>query len=225
MRAVRSAQMEAAQAEERALVESLATPQAATTLIEDRGHPEFRLDSHYTVTPRIDRTMEQAVLRSLSRRAMRAVRPHIQSIPREELWGVLFDEGCLMVVSERLAMAVEGRRLVAPLSILGWAEAKGARALVLVQNRHGSRQTAAPLALGPTLKIAATAHLHGMVLVDHIIIHPHGAATHLRRCTALAEAQAFAIQHQTDLEDLAANHSNFALSTPSTTPTPRATLL
>jgi RadC-like JAB domain-containing protein len=168
--------------------------------------------------------MEQAILRSLGRRAMRAVRPHIQSIPREELWGVLFDESCLMISSERLAMAVKGRPLAAPLSILGWAEAKGARAIVLVQNQHGSRQAATPVALGPTLKIAATAHLHGMVLVDHIIIHATGSATQLRRGTALAEAQAFAIQLQTDLEDLAASHLNFGLPNPPKPTNPQATL-
>jgi hypothetical protein len=112
--------------------------------------------------------------------------------------------------------------LAAPLSILGWAEAKGGRALVLVQSQPGSRLGATELALLPTLKLGVTAHLHGMILVDHIILYADGSATHLRHLrqrSALVESQAFSVQLRADLEDLALDHRGFGLlrvSEPST---------
>jgi DNA repair protein RadC len=161
--------------------------------------------------PGLDRPLEETIQRSLGRRAMRALRPHLEGIPREELWVVGFDERCMLVGTERLAVREEGEPLAAPLSLLGWAEAKGARAIVLVQNQPGSRQAATPLALLPTLKVAAAATLFGLIVVDHIILHGGGSVTQLRGRTALAGAQAFALQLQTDLEDLAASHRGFGL--------------
>ena len=130
-----------------------------------------------------------------------------------------FSERCLMLGADRVVATVEGSPLGAPLAILGWAEAKGARAIVLLQNQLGPRDAAPSLDLLPTLKMAVTAYLQGIVLIDHIILHTSGAATHLRRLTALAEAQAYAVQLQTDLEDLA-SHCHF---NPPNSPAPQAT--
>ena len=128
---------------------------------------------------------------------------------------VAFSERCLMLGAERVGAAAEGGPLGAALLILGWAEAKGARAIVLLQNQLGPRDAAPSLDLLPTLKMAATAYLHGILLVDHIILHSSGGATHLRRLTALAGAQAYAVQLQTDLEDLTASHHQSSLPNPS----------
>jgi hypothetical protein len=196
----------AQRAEEQPPLEALELADASRSLLQDRGHPVLRLHPHYPVQPKAGRTVEEAIQRSLARRAMRAVRSQIQGHPQEELWVVAFSERCLMLGAERVGAVAEGELLGTALVILGWAEAKGARAIVLLQNQLGPRDAAPALDLLPTLKMAATAYLHGILLVDHIILHAAGSATHLRRLTALAEAQAYAVQLQTDLEDLTASH-------------------
>jgi RadC-like JAB domain-containing protein len=214
------AEVEALQAEEQPPLEAFALVDAPQSLLQDRGQPALRPHPRYPVEPQKDRTMAEALHRSLTRRAMRAVRSQIQGLPQEELWVVAFNERCLMRGAERVGAVAEGESLGLPLTILGWAEAKGARAIVLLQNQLSPREAAPPLDLLPTLKMAATAYLHGIVLVDHIILHATGAATHLRRLTALAEAQAYAVQLQTDLEDVVASHRPCNPTNPSIRPAP-----
>jgi hypothetical protein len=208
------AEGEAMQAEERSQQEPLEPAEEPTSLLWDRSHPAFDPHPHFSVRSRADHPLEETILCSLARRAARAVRLQIQGLSHQELWVVAFDERCVMLGAERVATGVEGEPMGAPLSMLGWAEAKGARAIVLVQNQPGPRAAAKELALLPTLKVAVTAHLYGMTLVDHIILDGGGSGMQLRQRSALAEAQAFAVQLQTDLADLAASHRGFGLPRP-----------
>jgi hypothetical protein len=53
--------------------------------------------------------MAERILRSLSRRAARALRPLIQGGPQQELWVVGFDESCRPVGLQRLVPGPQGQ--------------------------------------------------------------------------------------------------------------------
>jgi hypothetical protein len=132
-----------------------------------------------------------------------------------------FGEDCLPVDFRRLVPAQQGQLVVSPLLVLGWAEAVGARAIVLLQNQPGPRHAAPPVDLLPTLKLATAANLFGLILVDHVLIHSIGAPSTLRQRSLLAEAQALAAHLQQSIGALSSAHPHFGLRRP---PEPKATL-
>jgi hypothetical protein len=201
-------------------METLDPTEAALSLLQDRGSPELQPLPHLFVERKANRTQQESILRSLSRRAARVMRPLLQGMPAPELWIVGYDGGCRMVGVQRLVPDGQGQPSALPLSVLAWAVAMGARAIVLVQNRPGPRRLATPVDILPTLKLAAAAALFGVTLADHILINGGGRPTLLFERSALSEVKALATQLQADIEALASSHPTFGISarTPDDTP-------
>jgi hypothetical protein len=193
-------------------------PEAASSLLRDRALAQLHLPPHLAFEPRADHSEEERVLRSLSRRAARVVRPLIQSIPQHELWVMGFDESCRPVGLQRLVPGPQGQTFATVPLVLSWAETTGARAVVLVQNQPGPRRAATPVELFPSLKLAAAAALLNLILVDHIVIHGGGAPTLLRERSVLPEVQTLAADLRTSIEALSSVQRRFGVPRPPEAP-------
>ena len=168
---------------------------------------------HFPTPPRAGQSREEAILRSLARRAARAVRPLVQGAQRHERWVMAFDNDCEQAGLLRLVAGEQDAPCAFVAPVLGWAVAAKARAIVLVQNRPGRRRLSAPVDLVPTLKLAAAVNLFGILLVDHVLIPNGGHATvSLWNRRVLPEATALTAQFGTALEALAAEHRSFGVS-------------
>ena len=192
------------------------------SLLQALPLPELRPGPELAIEPRSDdATLEEGILRSLSRRAARTVRPWIQGSRRQELWVAGFDEVCRAVDFRRLVPGPQGQLFATVPSVLGWAEATGARAFVLVQNQPGPRRAATSIDLSFTLQLAAAADLSRILFVDHVVVHNGGASTRLRERKLLPEVQAHAAHLQQRIGVLSIAHACFGLPQPSQ---PKATL-
>ena len=183
-------------------------------LLQNRPLPALQPSAEFAIEPMSSRTLEEGILRSLSRRAMRAVRPLIQGSPQQELWVAGFDGCCRVVALRRLLPGPQGQLDVTIPLVMGWAEATGARAIVLVQNQLGSRRLATSIDLTFTLTLAAAAALSPIIFVDHVIIHGAGSSTHLRQRGLLPEVQVHAALLQQSIGALSSAHTDFGLQPP-----------
>ena len=205
------AQAEVRPPEEADAPETGERPEAASSLLRDRAIAQLQLPPCLAFKPRPDHSMEERILRSLSKRAARVMRPLIQGGPQQELWVVGFDASCRPVGLQRLVPGPQGQAFATVLFVLGWAETTGSRAIVLVQNQPGPRRAATAVDLLPSLKLAAAAGLLNLILVNHIVVHSAGDPTFLRPWSVLTEAQTLAAHLQTSLEELSSGHRRFGL--------------
>jgi DNA repair protein RadC len=203
--------LEALEAEEKEVLGAEEREESVLLLVGDRARPAFRPAPELTVEAGSYRTVEEGIMRSFSRRAIRAVRPLTQCSRQEELWVAGFDEQCRAVDLRRLVPGPQGQAYATVSLIVGWAEAVGARAIVLLQNQPGRRRGGKAVELFSTVKLAITADLCGIAFVDHVVIHGGGAPTRLREWNLLAGVETLATDLQEGMEEIASVHRGFGL--------------